>query len=442
MKTHADLQAADYRHLWHPYTDVTTYERAPIHCIERAEGVYLYEQGGRPLLDGIASWWCVALGHSHPRVVRAIQQQAATLQHCILATLSHAPAIELAERLAALAPGDLNHVYYAADGSCVVEAALKMARQYWIFRGQPQRARFISLCDAYHGDSLGAIGVGFMDWFQQPYGALVVPARTTPSPFLAGSVSAEAQEAHVDWAIGELEALLDAEGDDVAAIIIEPLCQAAAGIRIYPESYLRRLRAVCDARDILLIADEIATGFGRTGAWLACDRAGIVPDIVCLGKALTAGYLPLSAAIATTRIYDVFRSDGIDKRVFWDGHTFCGNPITAAAALATLAVFEEDQVIARAQPVTAQLEAGFARLAQIPGVTYHRSLGMIGMCALPPEAGGAATASRVCARALELGLFVRPLGEVLYLWPPLVTRATELDAMLGILEQALREALG
>lgn len=441
MNPSNDLRQADHLHLWHPYTDATTYERGPFLCIDRAEGVYLHTADGQRLLDGIASWWCVALGHGHPHVVRAIQDQAARLQHCILATLSHAPAIQLAERLAALAPGDLNHVYFAADGSSVVDAALKMARQYWIFAGQPQRTRFISLRDAYHGDSLGAIGVGFMEWFQQPYGALVVPAHTAPSPFLAGPATAEAMEAHAQAALAGLANLLDEHGNETAAIIIEPLCQAAAGIRIYPESYLRGLRALCDAHGVLLIADEIATGLGRTGAWLACDRAGIVPDIVCLGKALTAGYLPLSATIATTRIYDAFRSDGVNKRVFWDGHTFCGNPITAAAALATLEVFEQDHVIERAQPVMAQLDAGFARLAQMPGVTFHRGLGMIAMCALSPEAGGAQAAGRICARALELGLFVRPLGEVLYLWPPLVTSAAEMDQMLALLEQAIHETL-
>lgn len=437
------LRQLDHAHLWHPYTDTNTYERAPHRCIVRAEGVHLYQADGRSLLDGISSWWSVALGHGHPRVVEAIQRQAATLQHTILATLAHPPAIELAARLADSLPDPLRHVYFAADGSSAVDAALKMARQYWIFQGDPRRVNFVALENAYHGDSLGAMGVGLMDWFRGPYADLVKPAWFAPSPHLPPDGSDDEVRAaqQVQDALTALEAHLAEHTATTAAVIAEPLCQAAAGIRIYPPQYLAGLRALCDKYQVLLIADEIATGFGRTGSWLACDQAGIVPDIVCLGKALTAGYLPLSATVATSAVYDAFRAPPGEKRVFWDGHTFCGNPITAAAAIAALDVFQEDDIVARAQPQMRQLDAAFADLATLPGVAHHRSLGMIAMLTVAPEAGGADTAARAANRAVELGLFIRPLGEVLYLWPPLTTTATELNAMTGILRQALQEAL-
>jgi adenosylmethionine-8-amino-7-oxononanoate aminotransferase len=437
-----ELRRKDHAHLWHPYTDIATYEAAPHRCIVRAEGVHLYQADGRALLDGISSWWSVALGHGHPRVVEAIQRQAATLQHCILATLAHPPIIELAARLVDTLPAPLRHAYFAADGSSAVDAALKMARQYWIFRGEPGRVNFVALENAYHGDSLGAMGVGLMEWFRGPYADLVRPAWFTPSPHLPGAVDDPAREARrVRESLAALEAHLAEHADTTAAVIVEPLCQAAAGIRIYPAEYLGGLRALCDRHRVLLIADEIATGLGRTGTWLACDQAGIVPDIVCLGKALTAGYLPLSAAVATAEVYDAFRAAPGEKRVFWDGHTFCGNPITAAAALAALDVFREEDVVARAQPRMRRLAEIFAGLATLPGVADHRSLGMIGMCAVQEDAGGAATAARAAARALELGLFTRPLGEVLYLWPPLSSTAEEIDAMGALLGQALRESL-
>lgn len=433
-----ELRALDHAHLWHPYTDIAAFERAPHRCVVRAEGVRLHLSDGRALLDGISSWWSVALGHGHPRVVDAIRRQAATLQHCILATLSHPPAIELAARLADTLPAPLRHVYFAADGSSAVDAALKMARQYWIHRGEPGRVNFAALEHAYHGDSLGAMGVGLMEWFRGPFADLVRPAWFAPSPHTRDD---DAQARKAGDALAAMDAHLAAHAPTTAAVIVEPLCQAASGIRIYPAQYLAGLRALCDKHRVLLIADEIATGLGRTGSWLACDQAGIVPDIVCLGKALTAGYLPLSAAVATGEVYDAFRAEPGGKRVFWDGHTFCGNPITAAAALAALDAFEAENVVAQARPGMARIRDSFAEMASVPGVAGHRALGMIAMLAVAPEAGGAEAAARAAARALELGLFIRPLGEVLYLWPPLTATGAELDEMTGILAQALRESI-
>ncbi|MBI1317712.1 MAG: adenosylmethionine--8-amino-7-oxononanoate transaminase [Candidatus Hydrogenedens sp.] len=434
------LRELDYRHLWHPYTDIATHEKAPFHCVVRGEGSYLYEADGTALLDGIASWWCIALGHGYAPVIDAIREQAGQLQHCILGSLAHPPAIELAQRLAALAPGDLNRVYFAADGSSAVEAAMKMAVQHWQFRGEPQRTRFISLEQAYHGDTLGAISAGYIDWFQKPFADLVKPAIAAPTPHTpSGDEETCLRAAHA--AFKKLQAIVDEHADELAAVIVEPLVQGSAGIWIYPEEYLQSLRNLCDDYGILLIADEIATGLGRTGAMFACDRAGIVPDIMCLGKALTAGYLPLSATIATDAVYEAFRStDGV-PRVFWDGHTFCGNPITCAAGLATLDAYEKLDIPRSCAPREAMLAERFAAIAQLPGVAYHKTLGMIGMCALDEASGGAARAKRAALIARELGLFTRPLGTTLYLWPPLTVTEEELGLMLDRLEAAIVKSM-
>ncbi len=435
----SELQTLDHRHSWHPYTDAVSFEAAPYTCIKRAEGVYLYTADGRKLYDGIASWWAVALGHSHPKVVAAIQAQASVLQHHVFAMQANAPAVQLAARLAAMAPGELNRCYFASDGSSAVEAALKMAAQYWIYQGKPEKTRFVGLKEAYHGDTIGAMGVGFTSWFQEPYGALVTPSLIAPTPFTPCDSGDPEEERAADEAFAEMERMVHAHKDELAAVIVEPLCLGSAGIRIYPASYLHRLRVLCEECDVLLIADEVAVGFGRTGRMFACEVAGIVPDILCLGKALTAGHLPMSAAIATDRIFNAFRRPDETPRVFFDGHTFCGNPITSAAALAALDVMAELNLVEHCAPRYAQLAEGMKRIGKLSGVSYQKTLGLIGMCEISEEAGGAVRARTVVARASELGLYIRPLGAVLYLWPPLTATEAELGAMIEILEAAIAE---
>jgi len=433
------LRALDNKHLWHPYTDQVTFESEPYTCIERAEGVYLYTADGRKLYDGIASWWAVALGHSHPKIIAALKEQAEVLQHCIVGNMSHPKAVQLAARLAQLAPGDLNYSYFAADGSSATEAALKMAVQYWAYNGRPEKTQFVGLEEGYHGDTLGAIGVGYVSWFHEPYERVVNHALRAPSPFAPCNTGDPAEEAAADAAFAALEALIVPHADTIAAFILEPLCQGAAGVHIYPESYLRRARQLCDEHDILLICDEIAVGFSRTGHRFACERAGIVPDILCLGKALTAGYLPMSVAIATDRVFNAFRRPDEKARVFFDGHTYCANPITAAVALATLDAMDEIGLPGAVEPRSDQLRAGMERIGELPAVAYQKTLGLIGMCAISEEAGGTATARAISIRANERGLFIRPLGEVLYLWPPLTSTEEELAAMLDILHQCIAE---
>ena len=430
-----DFRDTDFRHLWHPYTDIDAFEREPYTCIERGEGVFLHTTDGHRMYDGIASWWAVPLGHSHPRLVEAMRAQAGVLQHSILGNLSHPMAVRLAERLAGLAPEGLGHVYFACDGSSATEAAMKMAVQYWRNVGQPNKTRFIGLAEGYHGDTLGAMGVGFTSWFQEPFKSLVMPQLFAPSPHCT-CCAYDKKEGHC--ALGEpwsaMERLIAEHHNEVAAVMAEPLCQASAGMRIYPAEYLRRLRRCCCEHGVLLIADEIAVGFGRTGAWWACDHAEVTPDILCVGKALTGGYLPMSAAIANDAIYDSFRGGG---RRFWDGHTYCGNPITSAVALAALDVFEEENLPEACAPAMAVMRSGFESLATNECVAYQKTLGMIGMCALSDAAGGAELARRVSLKAMKLGLFIRPLGEVLYLWPPLITTPAQLEEIFAILRAAI-----
>jgi adenosylmethionine-8-amino-7-oxononanoate aminotransferase len=316
-----------------------------------------------------------------------------------------------------------------------------MAIQYWYNRGVRGRNRFVALHEGYHGDTLGAVGVGFVPGFHEPFDGAVVRSLVAPTPFRPGNPDEQADRAHALAAFAEMERIVDAHADEIAAVILEPLCQGAAGIWIYHPEYLRRVRELCDRHGILLIADEIAVGFGRTGAIFGCDLAGVVPDILCLGKALTGGTLPMSAAIATDAIYEAFRGGPGEDRTFYDGHTFCGNPITSAAALAFVDAFESERVMENVTARAPQLADGIARIAQQDAVAFYKTLGLIGMVSIKPQAGGAELAKRVARRAFDLGLYIRPLESTLYLWPPLVTSASELQMALNSLEQALADVV-
>lgn len=438
-----DWRQRDIEHLWHPCTDVAALAGgASLPIIERSRGVRLFERGGRALLDGISSWWCVNLGHGHPRIVEAIRRQAGQLQHCILGGMSHPGAIELAERLASITPGGLGHAFFASDGASAVEAALKIAVQYWSNLGRPGRGRFIALADGYHGDTLGAMGVGYVESFHGHFGEVVRPSLRAVSPHCRHCPMGKSPESCGVECFEPMRETIDAHHEQVAAVIVEPLCQGAAGLRIYPDEYLRRLRAACDEKGLLLIADEIAMGFGRTGSLFACERAGIAPDLMTVGKGLTGGALPMSAVLATDAVYDAFGSSGGVDRTFYHSHTFGGNPIAAAAALAALDAYEQEAVLERCTPRIEQLATGIHRIAASLGDGPRSSLGMMAVAEVSDEHGGAARARRVGLRALELGLFIRPLGRCVYLWPPLTTSESELAEMTDLLVAAAEETAG
>ena len=408
--------------MWHPYTRFSTLTEEPPPLIVRGEGSYLFDADGRKFVDAIASWWCCALGHGQPRIIAAIEKQARELQHSILGNLSHPRAVELAARLAALMPTPDRHVMFASDGASAVEAALKIALQYRYNIGQSQRTRFAAIHEAYHGDTLGAVSVGYLEGFHRPYRPLLQPAVLLPLP-----------EASGDFAVAQK--ILDEYAQELTAVIVEPLCLGAAGMKMYPATWLAALAAWCHDHDVLLIVDEIAMGFGRTGKMFAFEHAGIDPDIVCLGKALSAGYLPISATIVRDTIYQTFADQPVD-RTFQHGHTFCGNPMAAAAALETLRLYSEGNIVAQAAEKGRWVAERLRSLAQLSHVKDLRCLGLIAAVELQP--GDPLRARRVRQRLFARGILLRPLGNVVYLMPPLTISHAELEYLTRELAVAVR----
>ena len=402
----------DQAHIWHPYTRLSTVdENVPM--IVRGEGIHLYDESGRKYVDAISSWWCCALGHGHPDIVAAIQRQAGELQHSILGNLSHPRAAELADKLARLMPSPDRHVLFASDGSSAVEQALKIALQYWNNVGQPQRARFACIEGAYHGDTLGAMGVGYLDQFHRPFKSVLSEAIKLPFPPTEQSIQ-------------------NLAADELAAVIVEPLCLGAAGMKMYDAALLKYLADWCKAHGVLLIVDEIAMGMGRTGKMFAYEHAKIDPDIVCLGKALSAGYLPISATIVRDSIYQTFD----DEHTLQHGHTFCGNPIAAAAAGATLDVFQRDNIVKQAAGVGDRLRQLTEPLKSLPAVKEVRFLGALAVVELNPVEG---RPRRVREKMMEAGILLRPLGNVVYLMPPLVISNSQLTELVEVVAAALLE---
>ncbi|MCS6771988.1 MAG: adenosylmethionine--8-amino-7-oxononanoate transaminase [Kiritimatiellae bacterium] len=411
------VRAWDRAHVWHPYTRASTLEESPPPCIVRGEGIYLVDDTGRLYIDAISSWWCAALGHGHPRIVEAIRRQAPVLQHSILANLTHPQAAELAWRLARMMPTDDRRVLFASDGASAVEQALKIAVQYWHNIGRPERKTFACIHGAYHGDTLGAMAVGYLEAWHKPFCSLLAETICLPFP---PDPNAE------NWI-----AVLEPRRHDLAAVIVEPLCLGAAGMKMYPASALRALAEWCRNSETLLIVDEIATGFGRTGRWFAFEHAGIDPDLVCVGKALTAGSLPMSATIARESLYRTFADRPVD-RTLQHGHTFCGNPIAAAAANEALRIYEEIDAPARAARLGRLLADSLGRLRGANGVREVRCLGLIGAVELEPEPTVPGRPPliprphRIRLNLMRQGILLRPLGPVLYLMPPLIITEGEL----------------
>ncbi|NCC50069.1 MAG: adenosylmethionine--8-amino-7-oxononanoate transaminase [Spartobacteria bacterium] len=409
----AVYNAWDRGHVWHPYTRFSDIERGPLPLMVRGEGPYLYDAEGRQYVDAISSWWACALGHGNERIIRAIQKQSEQLQHSILGNLSHPRAIELARAVCRRMPTPDRHIMFASDGACAVEIALKTALQYHQNTGHPDRTEFAYLEGAYHGDTLGAISVGYLEQFHKPFRAVRFPATPLPVPDYNRS---EAE------CLRQAEALFAAHGRTLAALIVEPMCQGSVGMRIYSGSYLSALATLAKEHGALLIADEIATGFGRTGRYFAVEHAGVDPDIMCLGKALSAGYLPISGAVVKDTIHTTF-SDQPEDHTFYHGHTFCGNPIAAAAAVEALAIYDEIDIAGQARAIEALLTEELAPATGHPAVQEIRILGAMAAMEVrdTPGASGAETAQRIRDALFAQGILLRPLGRVLYLMPPITT---------------------
>ncbi|MDQ2896464.1 MAG: adenosylmethionine--8-amino-7-oxononanoate transaminase [Actinomycetota bacterium] len=427
MRTTSDLIAADRRHVWHPFTQQQGWceEETPL-IIDHGEGTTLYDREGTAYIDGVSSLWCNVHGHRHPAIDAAVRAQLDRVAHSTMLGLAHEPAIVLAERLAAIAPGELERVFYSDSGSTAVEIAIKMAFQWWAQRGETQRSRFVCLQDAYHGDTVGAVSVGGIDLFHSLY-----------RPLLFDALRARAGDAD------HLAALLTEHGEEVAAVIVEPLVQGAAGMLMQPPGYLRRVRELCDRHGILLICDEVATGFGRTGRMFACEHEDVAPDLMCVAKGLTGGYLPLAATLATPRVYEGFLGRFDEFRTFFHGHTFTGNPLACAAAIATLETFEAERTLERLPAKIAGLqEALTEHVAGLPGVAEVRQRGlMVGIelaAADPSERLG----HRVTLAARQRGAIVRPLGDVIVLMPAPAMPAAELQRLVRITAGAIIELTG
>jgi adenosylmethionine---8-amino-7-oxononanoate aminotransferase len=422
----SDTVELDQRHLWHPFTQMRGWcEEEPV-VIERGEGTDLVDAEGRRYIDGVSSLWCNVHGHRHPLIDQAVREQLERVAHTTMLGLTHPGAAELAARLVDLAPPGLDRVFYSDSGSTATEVALKMAFQYWRQRGgqQARRTSFVCLGDAYHGDTLGAVSVGGIDAFHAAYSPLLFDAhRVAP-----GDASA-------------LECVLDAHAGEIAAVILEPLVQGAAGIRVQPPGYLRRVRELCDAHDVLLICDEVATGFGRTGTMFACEQERVAPDFLCLGKGLTGGYLPLAATLTTEQVYEGFLGAPEDGRTFFHGHTFTGNPLGCAAGLASLDVFEREGTLLRLQPKIRLLGELLAEVARMPEVAEVRGRGFMVGIDLGEHDPDLRLGHRVAMEARGRGAIIRPLGETIVLMPPLAISKAELRRLVEITAESIRAAV-
>jgi adenosylmethionine-8-amino-7-oxononanoate aminotransferase len=424
MRTTAELAAADRRNLWHPFTQQRGWmDDEPPVVIEHGEGSNLYDTDGNVYIDGVSSLWCNVHGHRHPAIDAAVRAQLDRVAHSTLLGLSHEPAIELAERLIAVAPAGLSRVFYSDSGSSAVEVALKMAFQWWRQHGE-RRERFICLENAYHGDTLGAVSVGGIDLFHSVY-----------HPLLFDAARVRAGDA------GHLAERLMQHRGEVAAVIVEPLVQGAAGMLVQPEGYLRQVRELCDAHDVLLICDEVATGFGRTGRMFACQHEGVSPDLMCVGKGLTGGYLPLAATLASERIYEGFLGGVEDSRTFFHGHTFTGNPLGCAAGIATLETFERERTLELLGPKIELLGRLLEhRVAQLPGVREIRRRGFMVGIELAERPVRERLGHQVTVAARRRGAIIRPLGDVVVLMPPLAISESDLARLVSITAAAIVEA--
>jgi adenosylmethionine---8-amino-7-oxononanoate aminotransferase len=422
--TTRELQDLDRRVLWHPFTQQAGWGEEDFPIIARADGTTLYDVAGNAYIDGISSLWCTVHGHRHPAIDIAIKDQLDRVAHSTMLGLAHEPAIRLADRLLALAPDGLTRVFYSDSGSTACEIALKMAYQWWHQRGEWWRSGFVCLRNSYHGDTIGSVSVGGIELF-----------HSLSRPLLFDAWHAEPGDPE------HMRALLEEHGDRVAAVIVEPLVQGAAGIHVHPDGYLRAVRELCDEFGVLLICDEVATGFGRTGTMFACEQEGVAPDLMCLAKGLTGGYLPLAATLATERVYEGFLGAFEQFRTFFHGHTYTGNPLACAAALATLAVFEQERTLERLQPKIAMLGELLAEhVAPLSCVAEIRRRGFMVGIQLAEFPLAARMGHRVTLEARARGAIVRPLGDTVVLMPPLSIAADELSRLVEITAAAIEAA--
>src|SRR5882762_241598 len=422
------------RAVWHPCTQMKHHEMLPLVPISRAAGVWLYDFEGRRILDAIASWWVNLLGHGNARINSALMEQLASLEHVMLAGFTHAPAVELSERLSKLAPGGLGHCFFASDGASAVEIALKMSYHYWRNSGQSAKSGFATLSNSYHGETLGALSVTDIPLYRDTYAPLLRASTQVPSPDWRLAEPGETREEYARRCAQGLEEHFERHAAESAAFIVEPLVQCAGGMAMHDPQYLRRAREICDRFEVLLIADEIAVGFGRTGTLFACEQARITPDLLCLSKGITGGTLPLSVVMATDRVYGAFYDDRLE-RGFLHSHSYSGNPLACRAALAVLDVLEKEEVLARNRGTAAYLNRRAEAIRSRPEVEHFRSTGMI--WAFDVRGAGPGFAGDFGRRAIQAGVLLRPLGSTVYWMPPYGIDTAEIDFLIDAVERLL-----
>ncbi|MEA3548121.1 MAG: adenosylmethionine--8-amino-7-oxononanoate transaminase [Thermodesulfobacteriota bacterium] len=441
-----NLQEKDKKNLWHPYTQMKDYSQRDLLIVDRAEGIYLFDENGRRYFDTISSWWCILHGHNHPTMKEYVRRQLEKLDHIILAGISHESVILLAEKLVDITPEPLSKVFFSDNGSTTCEIALKMSLQFWRHSGQPQRNRFVSVLGGYHGDTIGAMSLGGVPEFHEEFKDLLFESFSIPSPHCYRCPMGKEQDSCELECLQPLEDLLDREGQRIAAMILEPLIQGAGGLRIYPVRYLKRVAELVRQHGVHLILDEVATGFGRTGKMFAMEHAGVVPDFLCLSKGLTGGMLPMAATMTTDEIYNAFYDDYVENKTFYHGHTFTGNPLAAAAGLGSLQVFADDRPFDRMKQTIPHLHQCMERFRDLPWVGDVRKLGMI--CALElvknretKEAFsfGDRVGWKIYLEGLKKGLILRPLGNIVYLWLPLSTTMEQIDEITELTYQVLSD---
>jgi adenosylmethionine-8-amino-7-oxononanoate aminotransferase len=447
MTNHAFIQR-DAAVLWHPCTQMKDHETLPVVPIKSGRGVWLEDFEGNRYLDAISSWWVNLFGHANPLINQALKQQLDSLEHVILSGFTHEAAIGLAEKLVEITPANLDKCFYADNGSSAIEVALKMSFHYWVNQGQPQKTKFITLDNSYHGETLGALAMCNLGYFKETYAPLLMQVLTVPSP---EAFNREAGETAAEYAIRQfavMEKTLVEHADSVAAVIVEPLVQGAGRMRMYDPIYLKLLRKACDKYNVHLIADEIAVGFGRTGTLFACEQADISPDFMCLSKGLTGGYLPLSAVLTSHAIYDAFYEDYQKLTAFLHSHSYCGNPLGCRAGIATIEIFQTQQIIHKNKALSLAMEAATERFKDHPNVAEVRQTGMILAIELVKNkqtremfAWQERRGLRVYQYALAKGLILRPIGNVIYFMPPYVITEQEIAWMADITWEAMLVAV-
>jgi adenosylmethionine-8-amino-7-oxononanoate aminotransferase len=429
----SEIVALDKKRIWHPYTEMSSYIATtdPL-VVVRGEGARLFDADGRSFIDANSSWWVASLGHNHPRLVSALRRQTEALCHCSLAGITHPEAAQLAEELCAIAPPGLERVFFSDNGSTAVEVAIKLAVQFAVQNGAPKRRRFVALEGAFHGETVGVTSLGGVEVFRRPFAGILFDCVHVPPP---------ADGPAYERAFQTLDRVLGAAPEEIAAVVLEPRVQGAAGMRIYDDAYLRHVRKRCDEHGILLVFDEVFAGYGRTGPMWACQAGGVSPDLLCLAKGFSGGMFPFAATLATERIFQGFM--GEKNRTFFYGHTYCGNPLGAAVAREVLRIYREERIVEQAAAKGRAIASAFARLAELPKVRAVRALGMIGAVDLDDGDAGyhAPIGWRVYEAALRRGVYLRPLGNVVYIAPPINIPDDDLQELLGKVREAIEEVV-